>query len=536
MKFSIRTIAAVAAIMPAVAALALESKQLSLRAGLSETVDLGFVPAGYKQQSGSDAVSVSLAAGTSSATVTGLKEGGRSQIEFPDPTGEGVLLTVDVVSGLDETLRKLRRMLSDFDGLQFSKGNSKVLIDGTIGNPSDWAKFERVLKLSDFQGKTESIVEFSVDPGTIGALRREFEAAGFKLAAPGATPGEGQLAIKYEHNVMTVSGTLWSQADQAKALAILKGKSWLELVDRPTRDAASSPIVQTVFTASVDDALLELGVAFLKISKSAIKTAESGAGKTLKAFWGGLREFVIMGGHRKSMGGSWNDFTIDVGLNHTLQLLAQNNVTREKEYGTMRFHANSDSGKKLNLGGTLTVTPDATGEGEAPSPQTYEYGFKIVNMKSRRVSSDMAEADFVLEINGPPDNYQRGGIKGTVVHQETKTLEQTVRVPLGKTVAVAGHERLRQFTENTGMPVLRHVPILGWFVSDRADELEDSTMLFLVSVRAVDVANEEPMVPNTPMKDITLDANTDNAERIKKEQEELKERRRGCTPLSWFRW
>lgn len=533
-----RTIVACAAMMSALAATALESRQLEVEEGHSETVDLGFAPSGYKQQSGSEFVSVMLAPGASVATVTGVKEGGRSQIEFPDPSGEGVLLTVEVVSDLQKTLIRLRRMLSDFDGLQFSKGSSKILIDGTIGNPTDWAKFNRILKISDFKDKTESIVEFSVDPGTIGALRKEFEAAGFNLAAPGANPEAGQLALKYEHNVLTVSGDLWAKEDAAKALAILKRQNWLKVVSESTADAASNPIAQAVLALRIDNSLLEMGVAFLKISKTSFKSAESAAENTMKAFWGGLHNIVLMGGTRGHQNGKWNDFSIDVGLDHTIQLLAGNSVAREKQYGTIRFHANGDPDKTLHLGGTLKVTPPASGEGEAPEPQDYEYGLKIINKNSRMVSENMAEADFVIEIKGEPYADDRG-ILGTTVKQEVKTVQPTVRVPLGKTVAVAGYEKLLETTENRGQPFLRHVPIIGWFVSDRAEDLDDSTLLFLVSIRKVDVENEAPMVENTPMKDISVEVKKSNDERIKDEEKARREngKYRGCwSPLNWFRW
>lgn len=534
MNTSIRTIAA-AAILPAIAASALESRQLSLPAGRSETVDLGFVPSGYKQQSGSDAVSVALAEGASVVTVTGVKEGARSQIEFPDPTGEGVLLTVEVVSDLDETLRKLRRMLSDFDGLQFSKGNSKVLIDGTIGNPSDWAKFSRVLNLSDFQGKTESIVEFSVDPGTIGALRRELEMAGFNLAAPGAKPEEGQLALKYEHNVLAISGNLWAQRGRAAVLSILKGQPWLEIVDKPTRDAASNPIAQCVFTASVDDALLEMGVAFLLISKSDLQQRTSTGRVAVDAAWDGIKDLLLFGGHRSSQHGKWNNVTINSSLQTTIGMLAENGLTRQREYGTFRFHANGDPGKTLHIGGQMTVTPPPSGEGDAPQPQEYEYGFKVINRESRRISSESAEADIEIELFGSPIFRNEGG--AIVVDQQRKSVHPTVRIPMGQTVAVAGYESLFENTMGpSGTPLLRNIPIVNWFVSDKKHDYKDLALLFLVSVRKVDIEAEAPMVPNTPMKDITLDADTSTEDRFKAE-EAKKNKYRGClAPLNWFRW
>lgn len=544
MNMNRRTIVACAAMMSALAATALESRQLEVEEGHSETVDLGFAPSGYKQQSGSEFVSVMLAPGASVATVTGVKEGGRSQIEFPDPSGEGVLFTVEVVSDLQKTLIRLRRMLSDFDGLQFSKGSSKILIDGTIGNPTDWEKFNRILKLSDFKGKTESIVEFSVDPGTIGNLRKEFEAEGFKLVAPGEKPGQGELALKYEHNVLSLSGHLWSQKDLGNALSILKSQSWLKIVDESSSDAASKPIVQTVVNIAIDDSILELGVAFVVISKEDIKRRDVQYDLSLSAVWGGIKDFVI-GGHKdqRRIHSYSDDFTFNAGLGATLNFFAKNEFSREQQYGTMRFHSNGDFGKTFHVGGTLKVTPPASGEGEAPSPQDFEYGFKIVNKNSHRTGEGSAEADLEIEIKGEPYMPEAApGTKdlpaGTIsIKQETRTFAPTLRIPLGQTVAVAGYEHLVETTmPPTGIPVMRNIPVISWFTSSKKNVKQEYSLLFLVSIRKVDVEAEAPMVPNSAMKDITLDANTPNEERIKAEEEKAQEHRGCWTPLNWFRW
>lgn len=528
-------IAAIAALFSLMPARALESRQISISAGDSESLDLGFVPSGYKQQTGEDSVTVSLAEGSSTATVVGVKEG-KSQIEFPDPSGDGVLLTVDVVPGIHKVLQRLRRQLSDFDGLTLSAGDRKVLIEGTIGNPSDWAKFKRILALDDFAGKTESIVEFSVDPGTIGDLRKEFESEGFSLAAPGAKPEKGQLAMKYEHNVLTLSGNLWSQNDLKHVLSILRSHSWLTIVDKPSEDAATTPIVQAVGVIGVDDSLLELGVAFVVVSKSEATKLESDYDLTLKGVWGGISDFLF-GGTRTRQHGKWNDFTINAGLSSSLSMLAENRVSRERQYGTIRFHANGDPGKTLHIGGTLKVIPDASGDGPAPEVQDFEYGFKIVNKNSRRISSDLAEVDIAIEIKGEPYSSELIAGRNTNIRQETRTDSPTVRVPLGKTVAVAGYEHLVETTvPPSGIPLLRHIPILSWFTSSRGESSNDYALLFLVSVRQVDVEGEAPMVENTPMKDITLDANTPNDERIKADREK-NARFHGCwTPLNWFTW
>ncbi|MBQ6246453.1 MAG: hypothetical protein IJK04_06285 [Kiritimatiellae bacterium] len=626
----------------AIAALAslaeVENMSLSLKQGQSQGKDLGIVPKNY-QIVDRDIVNVTLVEGSTTAIIGARNVPGTCQVKFNDANGgDGVLLKVTIRSTVDDKMDELRRRLSEFDNVESSRLGEKIILEGTVSSPRQWAELQKICGLDYFKNDVNSLVEFRVAPATIEDLRKALKDNGLKLVADGGAPGLGEVAMEYEHNVIRFSGTVFSQEALDTLQRVLAGKSWLKVVDE-AKDAAFSTIAQAVvqvrpvidpselaslkedlkkagfklaadgalpgegeisirqdrgmknaldqimvsgsvyssedraklervlrsrpwlkvgtnenvnavanaaLDVAVDDSLLELGVAFLKVSKSASKNLGSfhkdkktgnlvadTALEIKEAVSGSIRGFHDFLTGRHSPEGS-SHFKIDADLNKTLTFLAENSVTREKEYGTIRFHANGDSGKKLHLGGKLTVTPPATGEGEAPEPQEYEYGFKIVNRNSHRLSATEAEADVEIEFNGEPVADPHFG--GTSVRQETRSIHPTVRVPLGQTVAVAGYESLMESTTlPSGTPWLRNVPILNWFVSGQGEDLKDYTLLFLVSVRKVDVESEAPMVENTPMKDITLPANTDNKTRIKEEQEKNKPDR-GCTPLNWFRF
>lgn len=532
--------AAAAALVAASAQASLENRQISVAEGRSESVDLGFAPTGYRQLAGESFVKVILPQGSSSALVTAVKPGD-SQIQFPSPTSEGVLLTVHVVSDLDRLLRDLRRELSDFGTLEVSAGARKLVVRGTISNQRDWNLFSRIIKLDQFDGKVESLVEAGVDPATVGALRKDVEAAGFDLGPPGAKPGKGQLALDYEHNVVVLSGHLYSQVELDKALSVLKRQTWLEIVEKPSSDGGFSPIVPAVVNVDVDGSLLELGVAFVVVSKTEIESRTADADLTLSAVWGGIRNLVV--GGSSSQHGKADNFTFRAGLGATLDFFAKNEFSREKQYGTIRFRSSGDTNKAFHVGGTLKVTPPALGEGEAPQPQDYEYGFKIVNKGSRRTGENTALADLEIEIKGEP--YMPEAPTGTknlpsgtvAIKQETRTFGPTFSVPLGQTVAVAGYESvLEQTMPPSGIPVMRNLPVLSWFTSSKKNSKEEYSLLFLVSIRQVDSENEKPMVENTPMADLTFDANRPNAERIEEEREAAKKYHGFWTWLNWFVW
>lgn len=523
-----------AAVLTAGVALA-RTDYLTLPAGRSEVVDVGFAPKGRKII-GKELVTVTLREGATTATVTAGETQGSCQVEFIDAGGgEGLLLNVEVVGDLDDTLRALRKWLADFNDLEFVKGKSKIAITGTIGTPGEWAKFQKICALSDFKGKIESVVEFSVDPATIQKLRKEFLAEGLPLVDAGKRPGEGEIAMDYEHNVLKLTGSLYSQGDIDKMLRILKGQSWLEIVNGAPKDAATSTMAQAVVNVSVDDALLEMGVAFLLVSKKDVQQRKNTGRILVEAVWDGIKDLVLVGEHRSSQHGSYDNVRISSDLKTTINLLAEDGITRQREYGTFRFHANGDPGKTLHIGGSMKVSPPASGEGEAPEAQDYDYGFKIINKNSRRIGADTAEADIEIELNGVPVFQNDGG--AVTVNQQRRSVSPLVRVPMGQTVAVAGYESLFENSLGpSGTPLLRNIPIVNWFVSDKEHKKEDLALLFLVSVRKVDLESEAPMVPNTPMKDITVQADTSTEELAEAERSKKSGGRSWWNPLSWFRW
>ena len=613
-----------------------ESKSLSLKLGASRGIDLGIAPKNY-QIVDRDLVNVTLVEGSTTAIIGARNVSGTCQVKFNDAAGgDGVLLKVTIVSEVDEKLAELRgKWLAEFDDVNCSRLGEKIILQGSVSSPRQWAELQRICALDYFKGDINSLVEFRVAPATIGDLRKALKDNGLNLVTEGVSPKLGEIAMTYEHNVISLDGTVFSQEALGTLRRVLEGQqSWLKIVDEP-KDAAFSTIAQavvrvrpvinpsefaalkddlakagfklaadgtmagegeisirqdrgtknipdsvvvsgsvyssedkarlervlrsrswlkvgtnemanavanTVLDVAVDDSLLELGVAFLKVSKRASKNLGSfhtdkatgnlvaDTALNVRGAFSGFYDFLT--GHHSHNGA--DKLMIDASLDKTLTFLADNSVSRERQYGTIRFHANGDSGKKLHLGGKLTVTPPASGEGEAPAPQEYDYGFKIVNRNSHRLSATEAEADVEIEFNGEPSSDPRFG--GTSVRQETRSIHPTIRVPLGQTVAVAGYESLMESTTlPSGTPWLRNIPILNWFVSGQGESLDDYSLLFLVSIRKVDVENEAPMVANTPMKDITLPANTDNKTRIKEEQEQNKPDR-GCTPLNWFRF
>lgn len=253
------------------------------------------------------------------------------------------------------------------------------------------------------------------------------------------------------------------------SLALAIGASFAE-TGRLTPPVARGEDAGQGLAAGVDDSLLELGVAFVLMSKSEFQKRESD-----DAGLNGVKEQLLLG-ERPDRTGSNDNVRISSDFRSTLKMLAESGLARQREYGTLRLHGNGDPGRMLHLGGNLTVTPP-TGEGESPAPQEYEYGFKIINRNSRRIGPDTAEADFDIEFLAPTISNKNGAVN---VYQNTLLTHQTIRIPFGQTAVVVGYESLFRSLLGNPLPFMRHTPIINWFVSDKGHRPEDLALLLLV--------------------------------------------------------
>lgn len=511
-----------------------ETRFFTVSAGHSVTVEFDYAPASYAQLTGKDVASVTLAKGATHAVVTATATHGTSQIEFKAPSGANTIVTIEILDKVDEALPSFESRVKPL-GLRCSKEGGKIVVSGTLHSPADWARFQRICNLSAFKGLVDSDVEFAVDAATIDKLRADLEAAGVPLAPKNARPEEGQVGMRYEGNVLSFSGTVYSAATAEALVQTLRNQSWLKVVNEP-RNAATDTVAQALVNVAVDDSMLEADVAFLLVSRTEVQKAGSKAGFAVKGVWAGFWEFLTLDHVSR---GSKPNFRIDASFASTLDLFAGETFVRDRKTGHFLFKANGapveGDDATLRIGGTLKFTPPASGEGEAPEPQDFEYGFKVVNRGCHRVSADAAEIVVKVDVDGEP--MFEPDVNGSAIRQEKRSFPlAAVTCAFGKTVAMSGFGHTGETTqEPTGTPIFRHIPIMNWFVSQESQKKEELDLLMLVSVRKVG-AEDEPMVENDKMKDISYDANRPNRERIA-EEAERDGNFHGCwEPLNWLVW
>ena len=481
----------------AFSAAAMELITVPLGGNKSVTVD--FEATEYALFGNKDAVKVGLLPepGGTRVRVDGVKLGNCDVSVLNARGGEGKVFNVEVVENdVDAIFKQLRTRL-DREGvpaLDISKSKATVVVSGTIDNRTDWGKLRRVLELQEFKGKVENMVEFSVDPKVIAGLRAQLAKAGFDLAPEGEPYADGQIALSYEHNVVTVSGTVFSEAERAKITTILNGhKTWLEVVESPSA-SSDSPIAQGVVAVGLDNAMVELTVAVVAFSEAKVKNfGNQGRGLSITSPVN-LFLNLINGRYDRSAG-------VGVSLDTLATFEEGDTFGRDIERLSMRFNCNSQDESRLKFGGTLKVKMKTTGPDGVPVEtfEDVEYGFIVTKKFGRRVTADTVEMKLLVEQRMEPVFLPDGSFD-----MKENIYEEPVSCKIGHTTKVGDYQKRVDWTQvPTGVPYLRNVPILSWFVSKEGKKDLDKKVMLLASVRLVG-ANEEPAVPLQEMEDISI--------------------------------
>ena len=503
-----------------------DNKRVSFPVGEGKSVELSFAPKHYfVPVEGRDLVKVSLS-GQRAVRIEGLKIG-QTVVQFLDGEEVRDTVTVTVTSGLEELKynlkRRLNTALSEASAVDVREEGDKLVLDGTIQSPGDWEMVDRILRMSAFSGKVENMLSYAVDDATITSLKRKLVNMGFAVTDQ-YPQRSGQLQVVYKDNQLAVDGKVNSKADLERLKNVLESQGWIK--GSVGTDGSRTPKTDLALNVAVDDTPVVLTAAIMAVSESETKRIGAGA-PTIRTFYSIFYDFLT-GRH------GTDTMRIDASIGDTMEAFAGNGLIRQYEKGSMHFQLNHEPGpgeepSRIKFGGTLKLRLQAKdGDGNlSMSYEDLEYGFSVEKLSATRVNDD--EVDLVLKVDQrlEPEMKQDGSwdMKENVYNPH-------FRCKLGQTVLVGGYEKMYESSSlPSGMPLLRHIPIVNWFVSSEGHVDADITMVMAICVEAVD-PNATTAAELPPVKDITLDINKTNDERLKEKQ-----RWHGCLyPLNWLTW
>lgn len=501
-------------------------QRLTVGKGKSLPVDPGFKATKFLVEPQKGIIEVSIPPGGGPARVTGLAEGTAALALFV-PGGLKETYEVTVGGDLLATMRNLQTELEDVGGVDITKVGESLVVKGEINDPEGWQLLKKTLAHRDYRSLVKDQTLFRVQADTLKDFRTQLKEAQFQITDKLEESKAGKLYVKYEGNLLLINGVVYSPEEKEKLERIVGAQAaWLRVEDGKGVPSGESWKTTCRMNVSVDSAQMRMDVVLVGYKETDL--SRYGSSDDALKFNGIFQGFIDL-----YKGKTHRDaFSVGADLNSTLGFLKKNELVRHTVGGHVYFKNNDPKTRKLKIGGTMKVKmQSATAEGTPTQNfEPIEYGFFIE--KKRAVLLDAEHVDVDLQIMQKKPIPMEGGYEEGYNIEENE-YNPSVVCPIGKTVVLAGYKNMVESTmPPAGFPVLRHIPIMNWFVSQESDSLENVKLMMLVSVKIV--RGDEPEAQNTRLayedtKDLPTEVEIPNRDR-------LESRKKWSGALYWLNW
>lgn len=416
-------------------------------------------------------------------------------------TGNNIskVFAITVEDNIRETFNAIRKDLDALPEVDISINRNKIVLKGEISNIRNWELLHKVLP--NYQGVVMDLTSFVPAPEVMLNLNKALEKAGFQLGKDAANADPGEIVISQEGNTLLVSGSVYSPDDVNQIRQIFATQQWLE-TDPAAKNSNKVRLVEKI---QVQPTLLDVGVVFMGISR---RDSEAIGSNLLK---NGIQVGNAFNFATAFAGSTTQAYALNATLDTVLNLSADTGVTRFRNAGHLTFMSNeSPTFKRLHNGGTLKVRVYG-GAGGTGTLNDVQYGF-MMGVKGGLTGSDRVKLDLELEMSSPTL------MENNDYDLKTTKLATTVTAKLGQTLVLGGmKDMIQATTDNSGIPFLRKVPVLNWFVSENSDELTDRQVLILVYPQIAGKGPEIKMPPSAETANTVEKVDQDNKERVKEE-------------------
>ena len=416
--------------------------------------------------------------------------------------GMSQVYKVTVNDDLREKLNALKRDLDAVPELDISMNNGKLVLKGELSSIANQELKNKVVKA--YGNYILDLSTFRPTPEVMLGLQKNFEKAGFKVIRNANDANPGEISISQVGEMLTIAGTVYSEADLKMINSILAAQPWLSL--NGANASAGKNRVQAYVNVQVQPVMLQIDVVHLALTQSEIRKFGidvQGLGNMLN---GVISMDSIVNGlwnkqRTRSAADSYKETNLAAnglaqgggGLAASLGMLGQNGVNRARRAGFLTFKSN-DIGqwKKLHDGGKVWLSSgDTPSAGNGVSVTVtgnlteVETGL-ILKIKGGLVGKDTISLDIDQEVSYP--TAPAFGEK----YQVTKTSYVTsIQCKLGETIAIGGLSKFMQSGGATGsIPYLRNIPVFKWLISQDNDTFNTDQVLTLVCVRPMVKAGE----------------------------------------------
>lgn len=465
--------------------------------------------------------------------ITALKRG-NCVLDVMGDNGLHKTYEITVVPDLVAVYETLTQDLDSIPEVHAEIRGNYIRLDGEVNSIGKWSDLTKVI--GNYGEVVKSYVKFQPGPETLNRLHETFGQAGFKVQfKPFETEqkkwphGTVALDLNKKTRNLAVQAKCIRAEEQATILSILKSEPWLAVntsgdwskpVDVP--EDKKDWIITTLITLPLDKPTIRLSVAYVAISES--ETSNLGAKNTF-SISAPLAHLVNLANGKTAN----THALIGASIDPVLNFMAQNGVTKVSNKCFTLFESWDEKGVSFKSGGTLHVRIVSRDVAEI---KEISYGFEA-KVKGGLVEADKVSMDLDLtfsKIVGLSEGSGGSGSDGDIDRREDKT-QQRLTCPLGKTLAIGGFGEMVDSASLNGLPMLRHTPLLKWFVSEDGKSLTDRRLLILISPEIVDNAKDGGLQVD---EEIVIPTENDS----KKDAEELEdERTKKFTGFwSWLNW
>lgn len=502
--------------------------RLTIGRGKVQVVDPGFKAIQYNVNPNNGVViDVQISPDGGVARVTGVAEGIAS-LELIAAGGVKEKYEIKVGDDLMTVMRNLQSELEDVGGVEMTKVGDSLIIKGEINDPREWKLLKQTVAHGDYRNFVKDRTYFRVQADTLKEFRSQLKEAQFQITDKLDEAKAGKLYVKYDGNLLIISGVVYSPAEKDKLNRIVAAQAaWLRVEDGKQVPENESWKTTCRMNVSVDSAQLRMDVVLIGYKETDVsKFGSSEDGLKFNSVFKGLIDLCTGKTSR-------DNFTIGADLNSTLTFLKKNEITRHSVGGHIYFKNNDPEVRKLKIGGTLKVKmQSATAEG-APTQdfEDIEYGFFIDKKSAVLLDGERVDVDLLIKQKKPipmEGGYEEG------YNIEENEYNPSVVCPLGKTVVLSGYKNMVESTmPPAGFPVLRHIPIMNWFVSKESDSIENVKLMMLVNVRIArgdETEAQDARLAYEDTKNLPSEVEITNKERL-----ESRKKWRGVLYfLNWF--
>ena len=421
------------------------------------------------------------------------------------------LYSISVVNNISEILKQLQNDLDSLPELDISVNQDYIVIRGEVSSIANWEHLRKVLSLPKFKDCCQNYAKFRPAPEIILALKKLLTQSGFTYTDSPVPKSPGEISMQYANNVLTITGNVYQKSDIDTINSILATQPWLVV----GKDKAEEGKVLSIVKLKIIPTTLWVDIVFIGLSKQNADKIGSNSVPTASAAFASFYDLI-------SGRGTGNTAMIGGNMNATISFLASNGVTRMYDAGCVVLKSHDPQGGEQHVGGKKYVKVNGVENG---SLQEIEYGLKLT-VKGGLIAKNKVELQFDLSNKGSISSGGDGTFDQTNEHEKT-----SVVCDLDNTIVLGGYKKIVQDTAKSGLPILRNMPVLKWFVAQDSDSKQEFNLLILACPR---LQKDDPgRKIALPVIDTVTPAAKD-AQHDNKTVAEQKKRYRGW--LSWLNW